>query len=106
MNRNKFSVTGMSCAACSARIERVVGKLEGVSAVQVNLLNGVMVAEFDEALISADLICSAVTKAGFGCKIFTEKSRTDTTHNIYKNFIKRLVVSFAFLIPLKLNTSK
>ena len=100
MNRNKFSVTGMSCAACSARIERVVGKLEGVSAVQVNLLNGVMVAEFDEALISADLICSAVTKAGFGCKIFTEKSRTDTTHNIYKNFIKRLVVSFAFLIPL------
>lgn len=100
MTRNKFTVTGMSCAACSSRIERVVGKLDGVSAVQVNLLSGVMIAEFDESLLSVDSICSAVTKAGFGCEIFTEKTEVDASYNIYKSFVKRLIVSFAFLIPL------
>ncbi len=98
--RIKFTVTGMSCAACSARIERVAGRLEGVSAVQVNLLNNVMIAEFDEAVISSDDICSAVEKAGFGCEVFSPKQTVDTAAGIYKSFIKRLIVSFSLLIPL------
>ncbi len=98
--RIRFSVTGMSCAACSARIERVVAKLEGVSAVQVNLLSGVMIAEFDEGITNTDAICSAVSKAGFGCEVFTQKAVSDVSDKIYKNFVLRLIVSFAFLIPL------
>ena len=43
----KYNVTGMSCAACSARIEKVVGKLEGVHTVTVNLLMNNMTVDFD-----------------------------------------------------------
>ena len=49
----KYNVTGMSCAACSARIEKVVGKLEGVHTVTVNLLMNNMTVDFDNQNISS-----------------------------------------------------
>ena len=62
----RFEVTGMTCAACSARVEKAVGKLEGVSSVAVNLLTGSMQTDFDENITSADKIISAVEAAGYG----------------------------------------
>ena len=50
----KYNVTGMSCAACSARIEKVVGKLEGVHTVTVNLLMNNMTVDFDDNLLNHD----------------------------------------------------
>ena len=51
--RSEFKVTGMSCAACAAGIERAVSKAAGVRSVSVNLLSAKMVAEYDESVITA-----------------------------------------------------
>ena len=49
--KQKFDVTGMSCAACSAAVERAVNKLEGVQTAQVNLLANSMQVEYDGAAV-------------------------------------------------------
>ena len=64
--KQKFDVTGMSCAACSARVEKCVSKLEGVDNVAVNLLANSMVVEYDESKLDAGGISVAVEKAGYG----------------------------------------
>lgn len=61
----KYRVTGMSCAACSAHVERAVRGLEGVQDVQVNLLTNSMIVSYDEPASSA-AICEAVERAGYG----------------------------------------
>ena len=52
--KKDFIVTGMTCAACSARVEKAVRALEGVLKCDVNLLAGKMQAEFDESAVTAD----------------------------------------------------
>ncbi|MEF9892560.1 MAG: heavy metal translocating P-type ATPase [Anaerorhabdus sp.] len=60
-----FNIEGMTCASCAARIEKVVGKVEGVSSVTVNLATEKMNVEFDENKISSNDISNAVDKAGY-----------------------------------------
>ncbi|MEG2330064.1 heavy metal translocating P-type ATPase [Anaerorhabdus sp.] len=60
-----FNIEGMTCASCVARIEKVVGKVEGVSSVTVNLATEKMNVEFDENKISSNDISNAVDKAGY-----------------------------------------
>ena len=55
----KFDVTGMSCAACQAHVEKAVNALEGVDTATVSLLANSMVAEFDETRLSPQDICAA-----------------------------------------------
>ena len=62
--KQKFDVTGMTCSACSAHVEKAVCKLEGVRTVQVNLLSNSMQVEYDEGVLSAEGISSAVGQAG------------------------------------------
>ena len=57
--RQKFTVTGMTCSACSAHVEKAVCKLEGVSEVNVNLLGGSMQVDFDPERQSNDSIIAA-----------------------------------------------
>jgi len=64
--KHKFNVTGMSCAACSARVEKAVKPLAGVNDVSVNLLKSSMVVEFDDGVLSDEAICRAVQEAGYG----------------------------------------
>ena len=59
----KYKVTGMSCAACSARVERAVGALDGVEVCTVNLLTGDMTVKGD---IERDVVTKAVIDAGYG----------------------------------------
>lgn len=66
--KEKFIVTGMTCSACSAHVERAVAKLDGVKTVSVNLLTGVMIAEFDEKAVSAEKIVQSVVAAGYGAR--------------------------------------
>ncbi len=66
MKKKKFRVTGMSCSACSSRVENVVGKLDGISSVSVNLLTGSMQVELDEGVTDAERIIKAVEGAGYG----------------------------------------
>ena len=61
----KFTVTGMTCAACSARVEKVTRAVSGVENAEVNLLAGTMTVEAKEAAV-ADGIVRAVTDAGYG----------------------------------------
>lgn len=63
MKKEKYTVTGMTCAACSAAVERAVGKVEGVSSVTVNLLSNSMVVEYDENLLEPSQIVTAVSDA-------------------------------------------
>lgn len=65
MKTEKFNVTGMTCAACSAHVEKAVRGVEGVGTVSVNLLMNNMVASFQEPATAA-AICRAVEKAGYG----------------------------------------
>lgn len=92
-----FKVTGMSCAACSARVEKAVRQLDGVESVNVNLLTNSMNVE---GTVTEKEIIDAVIKAGYGAK----KSKVNTSETDEENEIskmrKRLVYSVLLLIPL------
>ena len=67
--KQKFDVTGMTCSACSAHVEKAVGKLEGIQTVNVNLLQNSMVVEYDDTALSADDIINAVKSGGYGASV-------------------------------------
>lgn len=99
----QFNVTGMSCAACSARIEKAVGGIDGVTACSVSLLTNSMGVEGTAS--DADII-AAVEKAGYGASVKDGKSRKEADE---KNALtdketpalkKRLITSVAFLLVL------
>ena len=66
---NEFNVTGMSCAACSARVEKAVSELEGVTSCAVSLLTNSMGVE---GTAKPEEIISAVEKAGYGASLKSE----------------------------------
>lgn len=66
MKKEKFDIMGMSCSACSAAVERTIRKMEGVAAVEVNLLANNMQVEYDEAKVSAQQMVAAIEKIGYG----------------------------------------
>jgi len=68
----KFQVTGMTCAACSARVEKVTSAIAGVEKAEVNLLAGSMVVQTQDPEIS-EAIISAVEKAGYHAILPGEK---------------------------------
>ena len=68
----KFNVTGMTCAACSARVEKVTNAVEGVEKAEVNLLAGTMVVETTDNAIAPSVI-KAVQDAGYGASLPGEK---------------------------------
>ncbi len=93
----------MTCSACSARVEKCVAALDGVSSVSVNLLTNSMQAEFLDPLTEADII-SAVEKAGYGASVAGKKKpkAIKKSNEASDGFsVKaRLIVSFAFMLPL------
>lgn len=103
----KFTVTGMNCSACSSHVERDVAALDGVSAVNVQLLSNSMTVEYDDSIQSTESIIAAVEKAGYQAEKKNDNN-TDTAAQRLKheqkkagNTIKmRLGVSFAFSLPL------
>ena len=97
--KEKFSVTGMSCAACSAGIERTLSKLEGVLKAEVSLMGESMVVEYDERVISRENIIGAVVELGYGAALFDEnvlKERKPQPDLLKKRFL----LSSLFLVPL------
>ena len=99
----QYNVTGMSCAACSARVEKAVKSVEGVTSCAVSLLTNSMGVE---GTASSEEIIKAVTDAGYGASLKSDnKSQKYNNSNELKDtetpkFIKRLVFSLIFLIPL------
>ena len=99
MEKQKFNVSGMSCSACSARVEKVVGALDGVKSVSVSLLTNSMVVEYDAPLTSKD-ITKAVAEAGYKAALSSDKSEKKDKMNPILVMVIRLVLSFVLLIPL------
>jgi len=99
----KFNIEGMSCSACSASVEKAVGRLKGITSVNVNLLTNTMVVNYDENSCNDEIIIEAVRKAGFGAVISEadkkEKSSKDSKTS-KQNMKIRLSVSIIFLILL------
>lgn len=93
--KEKFSVTGMKCAACSSATERAVSKLEGVNAVTVNLDGAFMLCDYDENKIKKEAIITAVKKAGF--KAAPYEGRTEQKSG---NEGLRLLVSLPIMVIL------
>ncbi len=75
LKKEKYNVTGMTCGACSARVEKAVKKLPGTEDVQVNLLTGSMLLKRDEDLISTEEIEKAVEKAGYEATLESKESK-------------------------------
>ena len=97
----KFTVTGMTCAACSARVEKVTNQVPGVEKAEVNLLGGsMMVTAADETVV--DPIIKAIVNAGYGASIAgaKEKKQEVPADNALKEMKKRIIGSFALLAVL------
>ena len=99
----QYNVTGMSCAACSARVEKAVSSVDGVSSCSVNLLTNSMGVE---GTATSKEIIDAVEKAGYGASLKTKnkkiKSNSDDELKDIQTpkLVKRLVASLVFLAPL------
>lgn len=111
MKKEQFNVTGMTCAACSARVEKAVGKLPGVDKIAVNLLKNSMVVEYDETALDTQKIIGAVTEAGYGASLkeaaqqgkaskSMQASANDIARQEYEAVKKRLKLSLVFAVPL------
>ena len=68
MKKEKYVVTGMTCSACSSRVEKAVGRLAGIERASVNLLTNSMQVEYDETKLNEDAIVQAVVDAGYGAE--------------------------------------
>ena len=71
--KNKCDITGMTCSACSAHVEKSVGKVAGVKTVNVNLLQNSMTVEYDEGVTGVEQIVKAVESGGYGASLAGEK---------------------------------
>ncbi len=101
MTEKKFTVSGMSCAACSARVERAVGGLDGVETVAVSLMSAVMTVSYDESLLTDEGVISAVEKAGYGAAVLQKNAGfTASSKENSAKLRKRLLLSVAFNLLL------
>ena len=117
--KQAFDVTGMTCAACSARVEKASNKVEGVERATVNLLKNSMEVEYDGNPATVAAICAAVEKAGYGASPRVEdvsaatapaggsaplvsggNARQEAAAKEARQVRIRLIVSFVFTIPL------
>lgn len=107
MQKEQFDITGMTCSACSTRVEQCVAKLPGVAEVSVNLLKNSMAVSYDEGVLDTAAIVAAVENTGYGVtpkasgKSGKEtKPEVSTAQAEYKAMKQRLVLSALFTVPL------
>ena len=106
MQRNKketLKITGMHCASCAARVERSIGKMDGVDTCAVNLAAEQLTVEFDPAKTDLEAIKKAIEKIGYGW-VETTKETVDKDKSRIEKEIKAMWVKFAvsaaFSLPL------
>ena len=96
----KFKVTGMTCAACSARVEKVSAAVAGVENAEVNLLKGTMIIEAAEETV-AEAVIAAVHQAGYGASVDTGKhEQARPAEDPLKAMKIRIIGSGIFLLVL------
>lgn len=109
MKHETYQVTGMSCSACSSRVEKAVSKLEGIEKASVNLLTNSMQVDYDETILTSQAIIDAVVKAGYGASLAggqagtkgasPQASPANTAEQEVRQMKRRLLWSIVFLIP-------
>ena len=97
--KEKFTVNGMTCSACSAGIERTLNKMEGIIKAEVSLMGESMNVEYDETAVTREQIIAAVKGLGYGASLvdaseWKKKKPQTYTHN------RRLYISLIFLFTL------
>ena len=100
MKKTDFTVTGMTCSACSAFVDKSVRKVTGVQEVNVNLLSNSMTVEYDEKIANDEQIIKAVIDAGYGAGVKTNRQNADLGKKDIQNAKLRLIVSLIFSVPL------
>ena len=95
----RFEVTGMSCAACSAHVEKAVAAVPGVSGVAVSLLTNSMQVEYEGDPVPEDVI-AAVEAAGYGASVAEEADADALEDTETPKLRRRLILSLCFLVPL------
>ena len=107
MKTEKFEVSGMTCSACVAQVEKNVGKLQGVKTVSVNLLTNSMTVDFDDSMLDVVSIEKTVESAGYEAHLKTVASKVGVSSpkidvvKLEQNEMKRRWwISVAFLVPL------
>ena len=106
MVKKTFDITGMTCAACVARVEKTAAKLPGMHKAAVSLLTNTLEAEFDESALSAGEIAAAVRKAGYGATLReagqerTAQSAGELAEQAQQQAKKRLIASCILLAVL------
>lgn len=102
----RYNITGMTCAACSARVEKSVAALKGVEQVSVNLLKNSMSVKYDSSVLSSMDIVNAVVRAGYGAYPQKPKSKdasaspSEAARREYESMRRRVIWSFVFTVPL------
>jgi Cu+-exporting ATPase len=96
----KFGVNGMTCAACSAAVERALKRKEGVQSASVNLVTRLAEVEYDPALVRPSELAAAVKKAGY--EPFTPQSEDAPSDEVKTSEAskKRLILAAVFTVPL------
>ena len=112
MKKEVFDITGMTCSACSARIEKGVSGMEGAQEVNVNLLKNSMTVTYDEGRTSPQQIIEKVEDIGYGASVHSAARQpqtgspaaagggSDAASAQMKRMKKRLIVSLVFTVPL------
>ena len=112
VKKETYDVTGMSCAACSSRVEKAVSGQNGVRQVSVNLLKNSMVVEYDESALSSAQIVAAVEQAGYGASPHEKPGAAapaaqsgkqgglSAAQEAYRGMKRRLALSLVFTVPL------
>ena len=111
MKTTKFKVTGMTCAACRANVEKAACKLQGTQTATVNLLKEQLTVSFDEALVSEEDIINSITDIGYGATVYGNEAgksslkaewqeKKNEEKQALSDMKKRLVSSIIFLAVL------
>ncbi|NLC69158.1 MAG: copper-translocating P-type ATPase [Clostridiaceae bacterium] len=109
VKKETLEITGMSCAACAARIEKRLGRIDGVQKVAVNLATGKATVEYDSARVAATDMVKAVEALGYGARVAgetagaageREKERAKEIKRLRAEFILSAVLSFPLLLAM------
>ena len=106
MRKVFLDITGMSCSACSSRIEKVVGRMEGVEEITVNLLTNKAQVNYDEGKLDNTAIIARIEKLGFAAALHQETAKLvvdkpkNTAAEELTEMRRRLLLSLAFTTPL------
>lgn len=98
--KQKFTVQGMSCSACSAAVERAAKNLDGVEKADVNLMAGILVCEYNGEKTSDKAIMDAVNKAGYSASLYDKNAAKTADQEPYTAMKPRLVISLVFMTAL------